>query len=63
MNVKSPLFRKCPKCPSWIPGRVNMGFHTVSESELIKRLTDKIPKKQFATIIQKIIKDLDKEHA
>jgi hypothetical protein len=41
---------------------INIGRHWITERELRNRLVDKIPKAQFASIIKKIEKDLDKEH-
>lgn len=54
---------KCPKSKDWVPGRVIIGKHTLSSESLYARIVDKIPGVQFESIIKKIEKDLDKEHA
>jgi hypothetical protein len=41
---------------------INIGQHWITERDLRYRLVDKIPKAQFASIIKKIEKDLDKEN-
>ena len=40
-------------------GMISIGEHRISEAELNQRIIDKLPKEQFADIIQDIKKDLD----
>jgi hypothetical protein len=42
---------------------IKIGRHKILLSELYSRVINKIPKAQFASIIKKIRKDLDKELA
>jgi hypothetical protein len=62
-NPMANKIRVCPKCKNWKPGRINIGIHTLSEVNFYDRVINHIPKATFNSIIKKIEKDLNKEHA
>jgi hypothetical protein len=59
-NLKNKM---CTKANIEVVGKLKIGDHTLNEKEFLLRVIDYIPPAQFASIVQKIKLQLNKEHS